>query len=245
MSETSNFANTNESDDFQDLLDNLPGLSPVVPGKRGGGRKATNNIGADVLGIEMLKDLRTNHHVDLFQAGNLQGNVLWAVIDQKSFDRAKQISMNITPSYSQTGVLAVSLARNADGVIFIQWWKAVIVNSVLSFSKILRKGAEYQLCKNPQGNTGIFKIDATTGLPETRNDGGYFSFPYSTLVSFEDYLNAIVEVTEVPVSFPSSEVDTLKGLSEILANVNLNASISTEVEVDFENSEDEEDEVDA
>jgi|SRR5665213_470029 len=227
------------TDEFQELLDSLPGLSPVVPGKRGGGRKATNNTGADVLGIVMLNELRTNHHVNLFQKGNLKGNTLWGVIDQKSYDRANQVSRNIEPSYSQTGILAVSLAKTPDGTIFVQWWKATVVNNVLSFQKILRKGADYQLCANSKGQMGIWKMDATTGLPETKNNGDYFSFPYSTLVDFEDYLNALVEVTEVPVSFPNEEVSKLQGLSEILANVNLN---STDVSTDV--VEDEEDEVD-
>ena len=41
--------NADEFDDFQELLDGIS-ISPVERGKRGGGRKATNNIGADILG---------------------------------------------------------------------------------------------------------------------------------------------------------------------------------------------------
>lgn len=241
---TNNFTvadNNDNVDGFQDLLESIL-LSPVIPGKRGGGRKATNNIGADVLGISMLKDLRTNHHVNLFAAGNLKGNTLWGVIDQKSYDRANQVAMNITPSYPQTGVLAVSLAQTQDKDIVVQWWKATVVNGVLSFQKILRKGAQYQLSKDSKGNFGLWKIDATTGLPETKANGDYFSFAYSTLVDFEVYLNAIVEVTEVAVAFPNEEVSKLQGLSEILANVNLYAEIpnGSSVEDVLEEEEDEE-----
>jgi hypothetical protein len=219
------------ADEFQELLGSIF-LSPVVPGKRGGGRKATNNIGADDLGIAMLNTLRTQHHVNLFIDGNLKGNTLWGVIDQKSYDRAKQVSMNIIPSYSQTGILAVSLARTNEGVIFVQWWKATLVNSVLSFQKILRKGAEYQLCANKKGQMGIWKMDATTGLPEEKNNGEYFSFPYSTLVDFEVYLNALVVEGEFPVSFPNEEVSKLQGLTEILAHVNLNTEIPSTSDVE-------------
>jgi hypothetical protein len=215
-------------DDFQAILDNLPGLSPVVPGKRGGGRKAINNIGADTVGIEMLKVLRTDHHVDISKAENLKGRRLWGVIDQPSFDRARQISMNVEEdelSYSQKGVLAISLDINDAKEIFVKWWKGTIVNGVLSFRHVFRKGEDYKLCKDTKGRYGLWKMDSTTGLPRTKNNGDYFSFPYSTLVNFEDYLNAIVEVTEVPVSFPEGEVTKLENLSEILANVNLNADV--------------------
>lgn len=227
----SNFA-ANNDDEFQELLDSLPGLSPVTPGKRGGGRKATNNIGADVLGYKMLQELRTNHHVDLFQPGTLKGNTLWGIIDQKSFDRAKQVSMNIDPSYSQVGVLAVSLAKSDEGTIFVQWWKATLVKGVLTFQKILRKGADYNLCANLKGQMGLWKMDSTTGLPQEKNENGdYISFPFNELVSFEVYLNAIVEITGAPVSFPNEEVSRLQNLSEILANVNLNTEVPNESSV--------------
>lgn len=239
----SNDFTSDNTDEFDELLASLPGLSPIVPGKRGGGRKATNNIGADDLGLSMLKTLRSDNHVDLFTAGNLKGNTLWGVIDQKSYDRANQVAMGITPSYSQTGILAVSLAKTNEGEIFVQWWKATLVNSVLSFQKVLRKGAQYLLGANSKGQMGIWKIDATSGLPEVKNNGDYFSFPYSTLVDFEVYLNAIVEVHEVAVSFPNEEVSQLRGLAEILAQVNLNAIINEPVEVMTE-EEDEEDEED-
>ena len=230
---SNNFAVADDNDDeFQGLLEGIL-LSPVVPGKRGGGRKATNNIGADVIGYKMLQELRTNNHVNLFQPGTIKGNTLWGVIDQKSFDRAKQVSMNIAPSYPQTGILAVSLALADDGkTVFVQWWKATVVKGVLSFQKVLRKGADYQLCANLKGQMGLWKMDATTGLPQEKNDNGdYFSFPYNELVDFEVYLNAIVNVEEVPVSFPDGEVSKLQNLSEILANVNVYTAVSSISEV--------------
>jgi len=238
-----NFANNDNSDGFQELLNSLPTLAPVVPGKRGGGRKASNNIGADVLGVEMLKELRTNHHVNLF-GGDLKGNTLWGVVDQKSYDRAKQISMSIAPSYPQTGILSVSLTQTTEGNIVVQWWKATSINGVLSFRKFYRKGAEYALMKNQKGDYGIWKIDSSTGNPEVKNNGDYFSFPYGELVDFEDYLNSIVEVTELPVSFPDEEVSKLKGLSEILASVNINTVVDSTDDSD-EEFEEEEDEVGA
>lgn len=229
-------------DEFQELLNNLPGLSPVIPGKRGrgGGR---NNIGADVLGYKTLQELRTNYHVDLFEAGNLKGNTLWGIIDQKSFDRAKQISMSIEPSYSQVGVLAVSLARTDDGTIFVQWWKATVVKGVLSFSKVLRKGADYQLCANREGKLGLWKMDATTGLPREKNEqGDYISFPFNELVDFEVYLNAIVELKEIPVTFPKEEVSKLQNLSDILANVNFNVEVPAEAAIELDDENDDADE---
>jgi hypothetical protein len=233
-------------DEFQELLDGLT-IAPVVPGKRGGGRKATNNIGADVLGIVMLKELRLNYHVNLFDAQNLKGNTLWGVIDSKSFDRARQVSMNIEPSYSQVGILAISLSQNADKEIFVQWWKATVLNGILSFRKIDRKGEDYRLCQNLSGQYGLWKMDSTTGLPQERNEKkDYISFPYSTLVDFEAYLNAVAKVAEVPVSFPDGEIENLKGLSEILANVNLNTEVpknSTTDEDDSLEDEFDEDEV--
>ncbi len=240
-----NFAISSDGDDdFQELLNGLPELSPVVPGKRGGGRKSTNNIGADILGYAMLKILRTVHHVDLFQKGNLQGNTLWGIIDQKSFDRARQIAMNNEPSYSQVGVYAVSLSQSADKVVFVQWWKATLVKGILSFQKVLRKGADYQLCKDLKGNFGLWKMDSTTGLPQEKNENGdYISFPFNELVDFEVYLNAIVEMTGVPVSFPDGEVDRLRGLSTILANVNVNTEVIpqevAEIEEEIEEEEEE------
>jgi hypothetical protein len=229
-------------DDFQELLNGIE-IAPVVPGKSGGGRSA-NNIGAEVLGRVMLAELRTNHHVNL--STDLASNTLWGVIDQKSFDRAQRIARKVEDKkYSQTGILAVSLVKAPEGEFGIgvmQWWKATLVNGVLAFQKAYRKGADYQLCVNPQGGNGIYKIDAKTSKPSFTTDKNgnkyYIPFPYAELVSFEDYLNAVVTTTEAPVSFPEEEVSNLQGLSEILANVNLNSTVITNVEVETNSTQD-------
>ena len=230
-----NFTNDDDGmDEFQEILNGLSGLTPIQSGKRGGGRKATNNIGADVLGMETLKDLRNNHRIDLSIAENLRGNTLWGVIDQQSFNRAKQISRNIKPSYSQAGIYAVSLAQNAEKAIFIQWWKATLVNGVLSFQKVFRDGEDFQLLKDKNGRPGLWKMDSTTGLPEKKTNGDYIPFRYNELVDFEVYLNALVVTLEVPVSFPESEINNLRGLSEILAGVNLTNEEMDEVSSEME-----------
>lgn len=226
MSSDFTAVNDAENDEFQELLDNLPGLSPIVPGKRGGGRKATNNTGCDVLGVKMLEELKSNHCVDLSKRENVKGNTLYGIIDRNSVARATQISRNIKPSYHQVGVLAFSIARNAEKVIFLQLWKGTIVNGVLSFQKVysdrkdyILQGETYDLEGNPV-NESFWRTD--------KNGDKYSFYEMGIFVSFEDYLNAIAEVEEVPVSFPNEEVNRLKGLSEILANVNLNAEFINE-----------------
>ena len=233
-----NADNADDFDDFQELLDGIA-LSPVVRGKRGGGRKATNNIGADILGIATLQELRKNHHVNLQNPANLKGNTLWGVIDQNSFNLATQNSMGIESSYKQQGVLAVSLTKSDGGKIVLQWWKATIINDILQFRKVFKSGEQYHLCKNPQGNYGLWKIDASTGTPVVNGSGSYTSFNLNTLVSFEEYLNAIVMATEVPVSFPNDEVSKLQGLSEILASVNLNHEVPDNSTTELDNELDE------
>lgn len=247
-----NFTTGDDNDDeLQVFLDGLNCLSPVTPGKRGGGRKATNNIGADTLGVDMLNALRNEFHVSLSKPGNLKGNTLWGVIDQKSYDRANQLARGIDPSYSQVGILAISLAplpeTSTFGKAFVQWWKGTIVNDVLTFKKVFFKGMNYVLDYDPSKKLGLWKVDSATGKPILRSDGKtYFSFPLHTLVDFEAYLNTIVEVAEVPVSFPENEVAKLRGLSEILANVNVASNeVATEIptiemsEEDFEEEEEE------
>ena len=219
--------NGNNVDDFQEMLDGIE-LSPILPGKRGGGRKTTNNIGADVIGVRMLDDLRNNHNVDLTKKENLKGNFLYGVIDQNSYSRAVQISRSIKVSYPQVGVLAMSITQNSEGEIYLQLWKGTIVNSILTFQKVYSKSKDYRIGKNSNGQTSFWRTD---------NNGKTYSFSeLGTIVSFEDYLNSVVEVTELPVSFPSEEIDNLKNLSEILASVNL---LTTEL-VDDNNNIDEE-----
>ena len=228
-----NFTASDDGDDddtsFQEMLNNLSGLAPVTPGKRGRGRKPTNNIGADVLGLPTLKELRSQYHVDLSKPGNLKGNTLWGVIDQKSYDRASQISRGMDPSYSQVGILAVSLALSNENTAFLQWWKGTIVEGVLTFKKADFKGANYILGKDAQGMYGLWRIDSTTGTPFTKKDGSYFSFPLHTLVNFEAYLDAVVSVTEVSVAFPEKDIPKLRGLAEILVNVNMTSEDTSEV----------------
>jgi len=219
--------NTDDMDDFQELLDGIQ-LNPVVSGKRGR-KSATNNIGADILGLPMLTDLLTNHHVDfvgdpakgIAPKHKLSANTLYGVIDAQSVRRAKMISKNIKPSYNQVGVFAVSLAKDSTGAIAFQWWKGTVVNSVLTFQKVYSDSKEFQLRTNPQGIQTFWNVD---------KNGTYKVFPFNELVDFEEYLNAIAVTAEVPVSFPVDEVSRLKNLSEILASINTNTS-TTSVEV--------------
>ena len=244
MNESNDFTNVDDDgsfDDFQELLDGIQ-LSPVVPGKRG--RGVTNNTGADVLGVPALKDLLTNHHVDFFgdSSKGIQPNskpapyTLYGIIDAKSVTRAEMKSQGIEPgiSHRQTGILAVSLAQDSEKVVFLQMWRGNIVNGVLSFTRVYSKST-YKYVSNPDGIKSFWKVDT---------NGKYTSFNFSELVFFKDYLNAIVTSLEVPVSFPVEEVSKMQGLSEILANVNVNTTKTNEVEVSslLEDDEDEDEE---
>jgi len=224
-------------DDFQELLDGIT-INPVETGKRGR-KSATNNIGADVLGVPMLEDLLTNYRIDfvgnpakgIAPTHNLKDSAftLFGVIDAQSVRRAKMISRNIKPIYNQVGVLAVSLAKDQSGNVIFQWWKGTVVNNVLTFQKVFSPSKDFVYKTNPQGIKNFWSVD---------KNGNYKVFPWSELVDFEVYLNAIVTETEVPVSFPSDEVSKLKGLSQILAGVNTNSTSVVEV-----NNNDEDDEV--
>jgi hypothetical protein len=242
-----NFANDNgdQFDDFQDLLDSLDGLSiPNGTGKRGG-RKG-NNIGADILGPTMLKDLLANHHVNLGNRAERKINYLYGVIDSASCTTAKNKSMGIPPStpngqYRQTGIQAISIAQTTEKVLYLQQWRGNVINGVLSFQRVK---SPYELMTNPKD------INKDTGKPITsfykRVGKELIAFDFDSIVVFEDYLNAIIEVTELPVSFPNEEVSKLQGLSEILANVNLsNVVVSEDNSDEFDDSEEEleEDEV--
>src|ERR1017187_731389 len=194
-----NFTVVDDSDDeFQELLDSLPGLSPIVPGKRGGGRKATNNTGADVLGVKALDEFRQNHVVDLTKKDNVFVNFLYGIVDQNSYSRAVQISRNIKPSYPQVGVLAMSIAKSSEGDIFLQLWKGTIVDGVLSFQKVYSKSKDYKFGKNKSGLNSFWRTD--------KNNEMYTFGELGVIVPFEEYLNAVVTTTEVPVSFPDEEV---------------------------------------
>ncbi len=211
-----------EDDSLQDLLDEVLSLTaPAQIGKRGGGRKVTNNIGADDLKIEMLNFLKKDHHVNLFVPGNLKRNTLWGVIDDKAFSRAESRSREVEPSYSKSGILAVSLMRTTDGRDVIQWWKGTLSGTgVLTFSKIIRKGGNYQYGKNLQGETGIWRVDSSTNEYVKTPSGYYEPFPFHTLVDFEVYMNAIVTTLEVGITFPDADIPKLRGLQDLLANLN-------------------------
>jgi hypothetical protein len=233
---SNNFADDDNIDDFQELLESLPGLTPIVRGKRGGGRKATNNIGADILGVPMLDDLRKNHSVDLTKKENLKVKFLYGYIDQPSYSRAVQIDRGIKTSYPQVGVLAFSIAKSASGEVFLQLWKGITVNGVLSFDKTYSKTKDYKFGQNKEGDTSFWRTDDKREM--------YSFSELGTIVVFEDYLNAIVTEAEVPVSFPDAEVNNLQGLSEILAQVNLNSPTPTPVVEDVEEDEDDDNEYD-
>jgi hypothetical protein len=232
---SNNFADNDNIDDFQELLESLPGLTPIARGKRGGGRKATNNIGADILGVTMLDDLRKNHNVDLTKKENLKVKFLYGYIDQPSYSRAVQIDRGIKTSYPQVGVMAFSIAKSASGDVFLQLWKGIIVNGVLSFDKGYSKSKDYKFGQNKEGATSFWRTD---------DKGEMYSFSeLGTIVVFEDYLNAIVTEAEVPVSFPDAEVNNLQGLSEILAQVNLNSNDNEDNSLKVDEDDNEFDEV--
>ena len=217
------------TDDFQELLDSLSGLTVVPPngGKRGG-RKGSN-IGADVLGITMLTELLKNHHVDFANPANIKTNFLYGVIDSNSVKTADQKSKGIKPSYGLSGILAIQIAQTSEKVVYLQQWKGNVVNGTLSFQKA---DSPYQLVVNPEnGCKSFWKVN---------KKGEYFLFPFSSIVSFEDYLDAIVGNTELLVSFPNEEVSKLQGLAEILANVNINAVVNSNSVVDSDNEDDSE-----
>jgi hypothetical protein len=228
--------NTDDFDDFQDFLDNLPGLSAIPKGKRGS-KGAKNNIGASVLSYKLLRDFVEYRVVDLTKKENLKGNLLYGIIDTPSVSRAGQIAAGIKKlSYPHVGVLAMAIVKDEDGDIKLQLWKGNIVNGVLSFDKTFTTSKEYRYCQNPEGITSFWR----------KNKNGEM-LPFTelgTIVPFEEYLNAIVQEAEVPVSFPNDEVSKLRGLSEILANVNLNKEIpdnsTQELNNDFEEDEVEE-----
>jgi hypothetical protein len=242
---SNNFANGDSIDDFQELLDGLPQLTPIARGKRGGGRKATNNIGADVLGVKTLDDLRNNHNVDLVRDG-IKVKFLYGLIDQPSYSRAVQIDRGIATSYPQVGAMGFSIEQSTSGEIFLQLWKGTTVNGVLSYQKTYSKSKDYRYGANKEGAVSFWR---------TNDKGEMYNFQeLGTIVVFEDYLNAIVTETELPVSFPEAEVSNLQGLAEILANVNVNTVVPVVMdstmtldseEDEVEDDEEEEDEVGA
>jgi hypothetical protein len=207
-------SNNSDNDSFQELLEQLPGITKITAGKRGSGRKVTNNIGAHILGVKVLEDFRKNHAIDLSVPGNLIGNYLFGLIDNASFGLAKQLASKVEPSYKPTGILAVAIVQDENKDIVLGRWKGTIVNSTLTFKRVWSKGKDYRFGVNPDGIYSFWRTD----------DNGKM-YPYiieGTLVNFDEFLNAIVDMEEIPVSFPDEDVSKMRGLAEILANVNVN-----------------------
>jgi hypothetical protein len=227
--------NTDDFDDFQELLDSLPELSAIPKGKRGS-KGAKNNIGASVLSYKLLRDFVEHRFVDLTKKENRKGNFLYGIIDNPSVSRAGQIAAGIKKlSYPHVGVLAMAISKDEDG-FFLVLWKGNIVDGVLSFEKTFSTTKEYRFGQNSEGINSFWR----------RNKNGEM-LPFTelgTIVPFEEYLNAIVEETELPVSFPTEEISKLRGLSEVLANVNFNSNPqSSLIEDEDSENDDEEDEV--